>query len=84
MPTACKFTACMTTGQALVVAGGREDLKLGTNTVEVTNINTKQWTTVCSLPLVIAQPGYTPAVPGYNPTVTYCAITGYIPITTKS
>ena len=48
MPTPRYHTACATTEQALVVAGGRayDDLA----TVEVMDINRKQWTTVCPLP----------------------------------
>ena len=48
MPTPRYHTACATTEKALVVAGGRayDDLA----TVEVMDINTKQWTTVCPLP----------------------------------
>ena len=48
MPTPRYGTACITTEKALVVAGGRayDDLA----TVEVMDINTKQWTTVCALP----------------------------------
>ena len=50
MPTPRYRTACITTEKALVVAGGTagdDDLA----TVEVMDINTKQWTTVCPLPL---------------------------------
>ena len=49
MPTPRHSTACITTEQALVVAGGdtkHKDLA----TMEVMDINTKQWTTVCPLP----------------------------------
>ena len=49
MPTPRCRTSCITTDQALVVAGGQvydDDLA----TVEVMDINTKQWTTVCPLP----------------------------------
>ena len=48
MPTPRNSTACITTEKALVVAGGRayDDL----TTVEVMDINTKQWITVCLLP----------------------------------
>ena len=49
MPTQRSLTACITTEKALVVAGGYAaggDLA----TVEVMDINTKQWTTVCPLP----------------------------------
>ena len=49
MPTPRGRTACITTEKALVVAGGYAtggDLV----TVEVMDINTKQWTTVCPLP----------------------------------
>ena len=49
MPTPRCFTACITTEKALVVAGGdAKDKDLAT--VEVMDINTKQWTTVCPLP----------------------------------
>ena len=52
MPTARYNTVCITTGQALVVAGGYRGCCL--DTVEVMNINTKQWTTVCPLPQVVS------------------------------
>ena len=48
MPTPRNCTACITTEQALVVAGG--NAYYGLDTVEVMDINTKQWTTVCALP----------------------------------
>ena len=48
MPTPRSLTACITTEKALVVAGGRAGDHLAT--VEVMDINTKQWTTVCPLP----------------------------------
>ena len=49
MPTPRYHTACITTKQALVVAGGdAKDKDLAT--VEVMDINTKQWTAVCPLP----------------------------------
>ena len=48
MPTARYHTACITTEKALVVAGGYAGDNLVT--VEVMDINTKQWTTVCPLP----------------------------------
>ena len=48
MPTSRQNVACITTTEALVVAGGYAGDPL--NTVEVMNINTKQWTTLCSLP----------------------------------
>ena len=47
MPTSRSHTACITTEKALVVAGGYSENDLAT--VEVMNINTKQWTTVCPL-----------------------------------
>ena len=50
MPTPRKSAACLTTDEALVVAGG-DDL----DTVELMNINTKQWTTVPSLPQKCSQ-----------------------------
>ena len=48
MPTPRQYVACVTTEQALVVTGGYEGRYL--DTVEVININNKQWTTVSSLP----------------------------------
>ena len=48
MLTARSYTVCITTGQALVVAGGYRGGYL--DTVEMMNINTKYWTTVCPLP----------------------------------
>ena len=48
MPTPRSLTACITTEKALVVAGGTAGGDLAT--VEVMDINTKQWTTVCPLP----------------------------------
>ena len=54
MPTPRYSTACITIKKALVVAGGRayDDL----TTVEVMDINTKQWTTVCPLPQKLRSP----------------------------
>ena len=48
MATPRSLTACITTEKALVVAGGYAGDDLAT--VEVMEINTKQWTTVCPLP----------------------------------
>ena len=48
MPTPRRLTTCITTAQALVVAGGYADDELAT--VEVMDINTKEWTTVRPLP----------------------------------
>ena len=48
MPTPRSLTACITTEKALVVAGGYAGGDLAT--VEVMDMNTKQWTTVCPLP----------------------------------
>ena len=48
MPTPRLNVACITTEQALVVAGGFASGYL--DTVEVMNVNTKQWTTASSLP----------------------------------
>ena len=48
MPTSRSRTACITTEKALVVAGGYTSGDLAT--VEVMDINTKQWITVCPLP----------------------------------
>ena len=54
MPTPRYSAVCITTEKALVVAGGRagDDLV----TVEVMDINTKQWTTVCPLPQTLWLP----------------------------
>ena len=49
MPTPRSSVACITTEQALVVAGGCAGGR-DIDTVEVMNINTKQWTTVSPLP----------------------------------
>ena len=49
MPTPRSHIACINTGEALVVAGGRE-AKGVTDSVEVMAISTKIWTTVFSLP----------------------------------
>ena len=49
MPTPRMMVACVTTEQALVVAGGCADGSC-LATVEVMNISTKQWTTVSPLP----------------------------------
>ena len=49
MPTPRQTAACVTTEQALVVAGGCADGRFLV-TVEVMNISTKQWTTVSPLP----------------------------------
>ena len=49
MPTPRYGVACITTDQALVVAGGHaRDGDLAT--VEVMNVNTRQWMTACPLP----------------------------------
>ena len=53
MPTSRSNAACVTTEEALVVAGGYAEGDL--NTVEVMNINTKQWTTVSPLPQPLSQ-----------------------------
>ena len=50
MPTPRYSTACITTEKALVVAGGYAAGGDDVATVEVIDINTKQWTTVCPLP----------------------------------
>ena len=49
MPTPRRSVACITTEQSLVVAGGNGSGGF-LDTVEVMNINTKQWTTVSPLP----------------------------------
>ena len=48
MPTPRRNTACVSTNQAVIVAGG--DAGDPVNAVEVMNISTKQWTAVSSLP----------------------------------
>ena len=49
MPTARRSTAAVCSGHSLIVAGGRGDGdRLAT--VEVLDIDTKQWSTACSLP----------------------------------
>ena len=50
MPTPRHSTACITTEKALVVAGGATGDDKDLATVEVMDINTKKWTTVCPLP----------------------------------
>ena len=50
MPKSRYNTACITTEKALVVAGGYAGDNKDLATVEVMDINTKQWTTVCPLP----------------------------------
>ena len=50
MPTPRYSTACITTEKALVVAGGYAAGGDDVATVEVMDINTKQWTRVCPLP----------------------------------
>ena len=54
MPTPRQSVACVTTEQAVVVAGGFADCG-HLDTVEVMNINTKQWTTVSPLPQKLSQ-----------------------------
>ena len=49
MPTPRNAVACITTEQSLVVAGGYGSGGV-LDIVEVMNINTKQWTTICPLP----------------------------------
>ena len=49
MPTPRQSVACITTEQSLVGAGGNASGGF-LDIVEVMNINTKQWTTVCPLP----------------------------------
>ena len=54
MPTPRSLTACIPTEKALVVAGGEAGGDLAT--VEVMDINTKMWTTVCPLPKKLRSP----------------------------
>ena len=49
MPTPRSHTACITTEKALVVVGGYAGV-YDLSTVEVMDINSKQWTIVCPLP----------------------------------
>ena len=51
MPTLRTMTTCITTTQALVVAGGFAGGSL--DTVEVMDLKTKQWATACPLPQII-------------------------------
>ena len=60
MPTPRWNPACITTEQALVVAGGYAGGYL--DTVEVMNINTKQWTTISPLPQKLSS--FSPTVCG--------------------
>ena len=53
MPTPRMSAACITTERALAVAGG--DAGDSLDTVEVMNFNTKQWTTISSLPQKCSQ-----------------------------
>ena len=53
MPTPRQSTSCITTEKGLIVAGGEANdfvEMMNLATVEVMDINTKQWTTVCPLP----------------------------------
>ena len=56
MPTPRYNTACITTEKALVVAGGTAGDDKDLSTVEVMDINTKQWTTVHPLPQKLRLP----------------------------
>ena len=50
MTTPRSSSACVTTEQALVVAGGFTGV-FSTAVVEVMNLDTKQWATACPLPI---------------------------------
>ena len=50
MPTARQDTAAVCSGHSLIVAGGEVDRFNRLATVEVLDIDTKQWSTACSLP----------------------------------
>ena len=50
MPTARQDTAAVCSGHSLIVAGGRGDRYNTLATVEMLDIDTKQWSTACSLP----------------------------------
>ena len=50
MPTARRFTAAVCSGHSLIVAGGEGDGGNTLATVELLDIDTKQWSTACSLP----------------------------------
>ena len=54
MPTRRQSAACITTEQALVVAGGNAGIR-DLDTVEVMNTNTKQWTVVSPLPQKLSE-----------------------------
>ena len=49
MPTKRKHTAVVSTGKALLVAGGKGENNTTLATVEVMNTDTWQWSTACSL-----------------------------------
>ena len=60
MPTPRDCVLCVTTKEALVVAGGREGFfSRPSNNVEVMNINTKQWSFVSPLPKKCTSPSAT-------------------------
>ena len=50
MPTARGYTAAVCSGHSLIVAGGEGDRYNRLATLEVLDIDTKQWSTACSLP----------------------------------
>ena len=50
MPTARRYTAAVCSGHSLIVAGGEGDGYNRLAIVEVLDIDTKQWSTACSLP----------------------------------
>ena len=54
MPTRRQSATCITTEQALVVAGGNAGIR-DLDTVEVMNTNTKQWTVVSPLPQKLSE-----------------------------
>ena len=73
MPTPRSHVACVLTKEALIVAGGSvgETFRDAVETVEVMNINTKQWMAVTSLPqksqfLSATSVGDTLYITGYN------------------
>ena len=59
MPTRHDRVACVTTKEALVVAGGRGVIPLSGLNVEVMNINTKQWSVASPLPQKCLSPSIT-------------------------
>ena len=78
MPTPRSYVACVTTEQALIVAGGKV-VKDAIETVEVMNIDTNQWTAIKSVPqksqyLSVISVGDTLYITGDDNSVFTCSI----------